>query len=273
MFGLLMGIPSGRRKVAVGLIAISMQLLMVPHGALGELIHAWPRHIIDLESYYQIANLEQAAQKLRQDAESLGHDIHQHRHTDQPAVLSHPLNLPTMKFSPDLDDHSYIARLEGMKGAAPADSRQAAILVVKRELTIDEVARLFESGIQIMQNLFAGPSTPPFAGLIVVGHPEKLLNLKAEDYFLWLGAYHQGLKMYPDNGASSLNRYTIFLFHRRIDATYLEVLEEHDVQVGYRSERFRTIGIECSWETARKLLELTWVRCIIPKEHPIDMQE
>ena len=258
-------------KGAVALFILGVLLAGSPKGAFAELVKVWPRNMADLESYYQIEDLDHAAKKLRQDALTLGHDIHQYRESGDSAAGLYPLHLPAAKILPDANDHSYIDLLKDKHQDARKTRMQAAILAVKRELTIDEVASLFESGIRILQNLFAGPSPQVFGGLLVLGRPADLLALQGQEYYSWLGEYGPALKMQSGLGPSSLNWYTIFLFNRRVEPSFLEDLESLNVEVRGMSESFRTIGVKCSWEKAKRVLELNWVRCMLPKEHPIDL--
>ncbi len=232
-----------------------------------EFVSSIPRNMVDFESYYEIKNLADAAQEMRQDAARLGLNVHAHPEADKSTPPFSELYLPVFKISPDFSDRSYITVLKG-KSLLPGQYRQyVAILAVYRELSVDEVAKMLKSGVQVLQNLFAGPGQPVFGGLLVKGSATNLVELQNREYFAWLGEYSADLKIQPDLGASSINRYGITLYKQRIENLYLVDLELHQAKMTSKSERFRRIRVECSWETAKNLCELDWIRSLYPVEY------
>lgn len=254
-----------RQVIVITLLLLTTVLSSVANA---EFYPSIPRNMVNFESYYEISNLADAAQQMRQDAARLGLNINAHPEADKSRLPFAELHLPVTKISPDISDRPYVTVLKGESRSPGNKENCVAILAVYRELSIDEVAKIFESGIQILQNLFAGPGQPVFGGFLVNGRAADLLELQKRDYFAWLGEYSADLKIQPDLGASSINQYSITLYKRRFEDSYFSDLESHQVVVLNKSEQFRRIGVECDWETAKKLCELDWVQSLYPVEYP-----
>ena len=101
------------------------------------------------------------------------------------------------------------------------------------------------------------------------GPAADLLELHTRQYFAWLGAYGADLKIQPHLGPSSINRYGITLYTQHIENLYLVDLALHQAKMTSKSERSRRMGVECSWEKAKKLCELDWIRSLYPVEHDV----
>ena len=253
------------------LLLIAILLSGVAEGATPdeEFIPDTPRNLRDLDKYYEFTSPADAARELRHDAERFGLDIHKHPTSDKSTPPFSVLHLPVADITPDFRDQSYVTLLRNMEASSDASNESIAILAVYRELSIDEIASMFESDIDILQRLYAGPNRRLLGGYIVKGSAESLVELQQQDYFAWLGEYSADLKRQADLGASSIDRYTITLYRRNIEESYYRDLEAHQVKVLGKSARFRRIRIGCTWEIAKALCSLNWVKSLYPNENPV----
>lgn len=235
-----------------------------------EFVPANRANMLAMARYYEIQDLADAADALRRDAARFGLDVFEHPVAGNAAHPYTVLHLPVAPIRPDFGDSSYLRSLS-IKGARDGTGRDfVGILAVNRELSVDEVAGIFESGIRILEKLFAGPSQEYFGGYILQGPADALVALRDREYFTWLGEYRADLRWQEDLGPSSLNRYAITLYKRQIASAFHSELEALGARVFDESAMFRTIGVECDWETVRRILELDWVRTMYPIEHPVD---
>lgn len=261
---------SSRRTRLVLRLSLLLWSIVLAAGAAAdtgeEFVPANPSNMLAMAKYYDIQELADAAAALRRDADRFGLDVHEH-----PAAgnVGHPytvVHLPVTLFKPDFGDDAYLRSLSD-KGARDGGGGEfVAILAVHRELSIDEVAGIFESGVRILEKLFAGPAQEYFGGYIVQGPATALVALSDREYFSWLGEYGTNLKWREDFGPSSLNWYSITLYKRQIADTYCADLEALGARVMDKSAQFRTIDVECSWDIVQRILELDWVRSMCPNE-------
>jgi len=239
-------------------------------GTKEEFIPTSPSNMLAMEEYYDFENPNDAASALRRDAVRFGLDVEEHPPAGN---ANHPysvLNLHVAKIKPDFEDRAYLSALESMSTTAAESDEVVAILAVHRELSIDEVAGIFESGIRILEKLSAGSRHEIFGGYIVQGPAAALVELQDRDYFSWLGEYRADLKRQADLGPSSIDMYVIKLYKKRIKPTHVADIESLGATIMFQSELFRGIQVKCSWDIALKLCELDWVRSIYSEEPPAD---
>ncbi len=263
-----------RTRSCAQLPLVLLALILAGGAAAGtddEYIPTCPSDMLAMEKYYNIENTDEAAAVLRRDAARFGLDVDEHPqvdkvdgpYVDDPHMM---LNLHVVDIRPDVSDRSYLSTLAIKNDQAGETNEYVAILAVTRVLSIDEVAGIFESGIYILEKLYAGSRHENFGGYIVQGPAEALVGLQNRDYFLWLGEYSANLKMRANRGPSSIDMYVIKLFKMRIEHKYVSDIESHGAALMSQSELFRSIRVQCSWDTALKLCELDWVRSIRPLE-------
>lgn len=258
---------------SIGRLLFVMALLVFASGASNvvnaEFVPLFYQNLRDLEKYYETENLADAAQEMRQDAARFDLDIYERPEVDKSTPPFSVLHLPVAKIAPDFSERSYASVLQSKSTLPGYAQKYVAILAVYRELSIDEVAAIFESEIRILEKLFAGPDRQVFGGYMVKGRASDLVELQERDYFAWLGEYSADLKRQADLGASSINQYGITLHKRLFEDSYFSDLESHQAVVRNKSERSGRIGVNCNWEIAKKLCELDWVRSIYPVEYDI----
>jgi hypothetical protein len=257
---------------AVGPLLITVLIFAASPSSGGDtdFVPSTSQNLLAMEMYYDIENLADAADALRQDAARFGLDISEHPLAGNASRPYSVLHLHVAQITPDFSDTSYLSALANKKVLSGEADESVAILAVNRNLSIDEVASLFESGIRILEKLFAGSKREIFGGYIVRGPAANLAGLRGREYFVWLGDYRADLKWPADLGPSSRDRYYITLYKRQIKDSYLADLEMHNATVMYQSKRGWGINVGCNWGAVQKLCELDWVRSMSPIENADD---
>ena len=224
------------------------------------------RGLLATDMYYEIDNLAEAANALRRDADRFGLDVYEHPPTNKADHPYSSLSLHVTDISPDFGDLSYLSVLAEMRSAAGDTDQHVAILSVNRELSIDEVAGLFEAGIRVLDRLLAGPHDNIFGGYIVQGSARALFELQGHDYFAWLSEYSADLKRQVGLSSSSIDLYIIHLFKKQVKQSYIDELKELGASVEYQSPEYKRIVVKCSWDVAVELCAMLWVRSISSEE-------
>lgn len=271
-----MAIRSRRRALdrATALLLLSLVPTIctgASKGAGGEYVPSSPDNLLRIDKYYEDVNPVEAAAALRRDAGRFHLDIREHPATSRSMRPFSVLQLHMARIAPDFSDRSYLSSLEDATGIVDPQRKRVAIIAVRRELSIDEVAVILESDVRILERLFADKAQV-FGGYIVRGRPADLVAISRREYFAWMGEYSPELKRYADLGASPLGRYSVFLFGHAIEERFLDDLRTLGAQVLHSSGTFAAIDVACPWETALEICALDWVRSLFPNEPGVDWE-
>ncbi len=205
----------------------------------GEGVRKYSAHyIINNDDYYELSDLGMAAKQMRSNAQLYGVDVDEVCFPEitvavENDTLSVFLNSETFKVA--LDAETYVDCSEGSE-LHSRDSKDLAVLIIRRSLSVNEVVRLLEDGIRISKRLAAG--------YVVYGSVCRLAELKQRDYCLWIGPFLPAYKIRTQVAAGEDSRYRVRCFEYADLESVSEEFSEFGVTVTGVYELVKTIHVE-----------------------------
>lgn len=217
-------------------------------------------------SYHQSADLAAAADRMIRDALALGLDIDAVESDGRATSLADTVNgllrveIGWLAVDLPMRGRSYAERL--MLGSAPDDTaRFVAILVADRGLSIAEMAELLRADVRVLdkcgRNVFI--LRAPVAALAL---------LDRMSYCRRLEALTPAMKRTPDWSASAYGYDLYYFGSEREHAMRVNDIENLGLECRGGYPPMRGLAVRGPWERVQLLLDLWWVRIIIPYRPP-----
>jgi len=165
------------------------------------------------------------------------------------------LKLPSRLVQVSPEDRSFTNRLQGELGQPRSSEPTTAILFLDRPLSIDELAKLMESGVRVLERI-AG-------GLLIRADGPRILQLADEPYAGWVGEYKTAYKYSVETRVSELNQYGLRYFGG-FDEEFRRDLVDLGVTVEMIHEGLKRIVVNCNERALDGIERLAWVACISP---------
>jgi hypothetical protein len=216
--------------------------------------------IIHDEKFYDIDDPVEGAAQMRRNAATIGADTDlrpryvENLYPDSPTSVVE-ITLPARFIRPDLADRSFGEFLSSPEARKSGARQYTAIFVMNRNLTINEMASIRESGIRIYQRLNVG--------LLVRASRTQLLGLAARDYAAWLGEFRDDDKFPRGNRISSFGVYFVRYFGR-LKPEYRDDLTSSGAMVTHTSARAGGFSITCGPDVLGAIAHLSWVAAVSP---------
>ncbi len=241
------------------LLMVFQQVSTLAGEVMGSKENPIPERILFSKSYYNMKDLERAAEKMRADAKRMGIDEHiipalptEYKFFNEGSGKM-KITLPTGTFDFDRNDKTRIVEFDR------EEKEKAVIFVASRPLSIDEVASLMESQIRIHKRLFT--HSPRMAFLVKVT-PQSFEELQSRQFFFFATEYISEFKLetgWQKAGKGSFN----FKYFGELKSHFSQDLKElgfGEIKISERSGIIKATGLSKDLPMAASLcwVEVVW---------------